>query len=38
MTSGDASQPWLIKIVYFDEESASDLMDIAAGGRETSSK
>ncbi|GAA3830383.1 hypothetical protein KACC15558_11190 [Brevibacterium ammoniilyticum] len=38
MTSGDATQPWLIKIVYFDEESASDLMDIAAGGRETSSK
>lgn len=28
----------LIKIVYFDEESASDLLDIAAGGKETLSK
>lgn len=28
----------LIKIVYFDEESASDLLDIAAGGKESSSK
>ena len=28
----------LIKIVYFDEESASDLLDIVAGGKETSSK
>lgn len=25
----------LIKIVYFDEESASDLLDIEAGGKET---
>lgn len=28
----------MIKIVYFDEESASDLLDIVAGGKETSSK
>lgn len=28
----------MIKIVYFDEESVSDLLDIVAGGKETSSK
>lgn len=28
----------LVKIVYFDEESVSDLLDIEAGGKETSSK
>jgi hypothetical protein len=28
----------LIKIVYFDEESVSDLLDISAGGKETVSK
>ncbi|PPF38749.1 DUF6414 family protein [Rathayibacter sp. AY1A3] len=28
----------LVKVVYFDEESASDLLDITAGGKETSSK
>ncbi|MBO0983654.1 DUF6414 family protein [Rathayibacter sp. SD072] len=28
----------LVKIVYFDEESASDLLDITAGGKEASSK
>lgn len=27
----------LVKIVYFDEESASDLLDIAAGGKEETS-
>lgn len=27
----------LVKVVYFDEESASDLLDITAGGREVSS-
>ncbi|MGY4721640.1 DUF6414 family protein [Naumannella huperziae] len=32
------TNPPLIKIVYFDEESASDLLDIVAGGKETSSK
>jgi hypothetical protein len=26
--------PTLVKVVYFDEESASDLLDIAAGGKE----
>ena len=35
--TGTTSAP-LIKIVYFDEESASDLLDIVAGGKETSSK
>lgn len=34
----DQANPPLIKIVYFDEESASDLLDIVAGGKETSSK
>ena len=28
----------MIKIVYFDEESTSDLLDIAAGGKESSSR
>lgn len=28
----------LVKVVYFDEESASDLLDIAAGGKEKTSK
>lgn len=28
----------LVKVVYFDEESASDLLDIAAGGKEIASK
>ncbi|WP_195907630.1 DUF6414 family protein [Actinomyces provencensis] len=28
----------MIKIVYFDEESASDFLDIVAGGKATSSK
>lgn len=28
----------MIKVVYFDEESVSDLLDIVAGGKETSSK
>lgn len=28
----------MIKIVYFDEDSASDLLDIVAGGKESSSK
>lgn len=28
----------LVKVVYFDEESASDLLDIDAGGKETTSK
>lgn len=27
------ANPPLIKIVYFDEESASDLLDIVAGGQ-----
>ncbi|WP_175955253.1 DUF6414 family protein [Schaalia sp. Marseille-Q2122] len=34
----DDANATLIKIVYFDEESASDLLDIVAGGKETSSK
>ena len=34
----DQANPPLIKIVYFDEESASDMLDIVAGGKETSSK
>lgn len=28
----------LVKVVYFDEESVSDLLDIAAGGKEATSK
>ena len=32
MRETDSSTP-LIKIVYFDEESASDLLDVAAGGK-----
>lgn len=32
------TNPSMIKIVYFDEESASDLLEIVAGGKETSSK
>lgn len=38
MKEQSARQASLIKIVYFDEESASDLLDIVAGGKETSSK
>lgn len=38
MTKQNTTQVSLIKIVYFDEESASDLLDIVAGGKETSSK
>ena len=38
MTRQSTTQVSLIKIVYFDEESASDLLDIVAGGKETSSK
>jgi hypothetical protein len=37
-TGKGQSDATLIKIVYFDEESASDLLDIVAGGKETSSK
>ena len=37
MTKSATTQVSLIKIVYFDEKSASDLLDIAAGGKETSS-
>ncbi|MBT9605935.1 DUF6414 family protein [Microbacterium sp.] len=37
MTKSDGRERLLIKIVYFDEESASDLLDIVAGGKETSS-
>lgn len=36
--SEDRATASLVKIVYFDEESASDLLDIAAGGKETASK
>lgn len=36
--SNDRAHPLLIKVVYFDEESASDSLDIVAGGKETSSK
>ncbi|GAB2551043.1 DUF6414 family protein [Brachybacterium huguangmaarense] len=38
MTKQNTTQVSLIKIVYFDEESASDLLDIVAGGKEISSK
>lgn len=31
------AKPSMIKIVYFDEESASDYLDISAGGKETAS-
>ncbi|WP_207346381.1 DUF6414 family protein [Arthrobacter sp. E3] len=33
-----AQNKHLVKVVYFDEESVSDLLDISAGGKETSSK
>lgn len=36
MTKSDTSQNSLIKIVYFDEESASDYLDISTGGRAAS--
>lgn len=38
MATNDASQveKTMIKIVYFDEESASDYLDISAGGKEVS--
>lgn len=32
--SADRREPNLTKIVYFDEESVSDLLDISAGGRQ----
>lgn len=38
MAGDDGASVTLIKIVYFDEESASDLLDIMAGGKESSSK
>ncbi|MGO2654637.1 MAG: DUF6414 family protein [Pseudoclavibacter sp.] len=34
----DHTDVTMIKVVYFDEESVSDLLDILAGGKETSSK
>lgn len=34
----DTTNATLVKVVYFDDESASDLLDIAAGGKESSSK
>jgi hypothetical protein len=34
VASKDASRQSMIKIVYFDEESASDYLDISAGGKE----
>ena len=37
MTKSDAPQNAIIKIVYFDEESASDYLDMSAGGKATSS-
>lgn len=37
-SGGNQSAGTLIKIVYFDEESVSDLLDISAGGKETISK
>lgn len=36
MTKSDAPQNSMVKIVYFDEESASDYLDISAGGKEAS--
>lgn len=33
-----AQSKTLVKVVYFDEESVSDLLDISAGGKESSSK
>lgn len=33
MTSPQKVQPSMIKIVYFDEDSATDYLDIAAGGK-----
>lgn len=33
-TKKDETRPRLTKIVYFDEESASDFLDISAGGKE----
>lgn len=38
MAKSDESNKTLVKVVYFDEESASDLLDIVAGGKLTSSK
>lgn len=38
MMKQNTRQVSLVKIVYFDEESASDFLDIVAGGKETSSK
>lgn len=36
MTTNDTRQEPLIKIVYFDEESASDYLDISTGGKTAS--
>ena len=36
MNKNNSSSKSFIKIIYFDEESASDYLDIAAGGKETS--
>lgn len=36
MPENDSSQASLIKIVYFDEDSASDYLDISAGGKAAS--
>lgn len=36
MTKSDTSHNSLIKIVYFDEESASDYLDISTGGKSAS--
>lgn len=33
MTKRDTPQKSMIKIVYFDEESASDYLDISVGGK-----
>lgn len=38
MAGKEKSSAPLVKIVYFDEESASDLLDIASGGKESSSR
>ena len=37
MTKRDIADRSFIKIVYFDEESASDLLDVSAGGKAVSS-
>jgi Family of unknown function (DUF6414) len=35
--SGDESQTSVIKVVYFDEESASDYLDVSTGGKSVAS-